>query len=209
MLKKLNNKKIVIALYSIGAQAGKTTVAEYIQRKAGDTCAIESFAAPIKDMVEVLLRHAGLSDGYIKTRFQPANKENPIPIKALGENGSPRHLMQTLGSEWGRVHIHNEVWTDIMENKIDAWFKRGASIVVIDDVRFPDELKMLEKYQTHIIRLNGIKDRPAHAHRSEQYTAAFDFDFEIDNSEGCDLDMLYRQVNDILSDIMEYATKHA
>lgn len=198
----MNNKKIVIALYSNGAQAGKTTVAEYIQRKFPKTCVVESFAAPLKRMVRSLLSDVGLSDDYIETRFQPASKEDPIHVKALGVNGSPRYLMQTLGTEWGRNLINPSMWVDIMEHKVAEWFKRGAQIVVIDDVRFPNEVAMLDKFQSYLICIDGISDRKRHHHASEAHTDTFDPDFIIDNMEDVDLGMLYRQVDDIINEIV-------
>lgn len=46
---------------------------------------------------------------------------------------TPRHIMQTLGTEWGRQLIHPDVWTRAMAGRV------AGRRVVIDDVRFPNE----------------------------------------------------------------------
>ncbi|WP_319413848.1 hypothetical protein [uncultured Cohaesibacter sp.] len=48
---------------------------------------------------------------------------------------SPRHAMQTIGTEWGRNMIHPNLWTSI-------WSRKAASVegpVVVDDCRFLNE----------------------------------------------------------------------
>ena len=193
-------KNIIIALCSDGSQAGKTTVAEYIQRNYQDTV-IESFAAPIKDMVTVLMGHAGLSRAFIGSRFHPACKEEPIPVSAFGPCGSPRRLMQTLGTEWGRCRINPFIWTDILEYKLGYWFSRGAAIVVIDDLRFLGEFEMLSNYEVYVVRINGCKTRKTTGHISDTESNAIDADFCIENDAGTSLGLLYEQVDDIMTAI--------
>lgn len=199
--------KIVIALCSNGTQAGKTTVAEYIQRTASDTV-IESFASPIKAMTETLLTHAGLSPEYVKTCFQAASKEEAIPIKALGRDGSPRRLMQTLGTEWGRCTINPTLWVDIMEYKINAWFARGADIVVVDDLRFLNEAEMLANFETYFVTIEGCQGRKTHNHISEKQSDYIEADYMIENTEDITLTILFEQVDDILAEIAERQARY-
>lgn len=57
-------------------------------------------------------------------------------IPAIGV--SARHLMRTLGTEWGRECVHPELWLRCWEKKIKEQKK-----VVVDDVRFPNEAKLI------------------------------------------------------------------
>ena len=68
---------------------------------------------------------------------------------------SPRELYQKIGTEFGKEYIHNlipnlkikkgELWINILRNKI----KNYKGNIVITDLRFKDELKMIKE-------LNGI-----------------------------------------------------
>jgi hypothetical protein len=91
-----------------------------------------SFADPLYDMV---LAGFGI-DGRSMTTEQ---KEEMIPWLGV----SFRYLMQTLGTEWGRNTINQEVWLRIMARKLIAAQRAGQS-VVIDDARFPNEVKLVQ-----------------------------------------------------------------
>jgi hypothetical protein len=207
MIYPVNYPQIVIALCSDNAQAGKTTVAKCIKQKYPTTSVIESFAAPMKDMIEILLYHTGLPDDYVDTRFESENKDKPIGVRALGERGSIRYLMQTLGTQWGRELINKNIWTDIMDQKIKQHFQHGLQFVIIDDMRFPNEAEMLEKYRAHVIYIEGVEARKKYHHASETYAKAIEHEFYIDNTEYVDLDMLYRKVDDIVIEIVDRELK--
>lgn len=68
---------------------------------------------------------------------------------------TPRHAMQTLGTEWGRVSIAQDLWTD-------TWVRRAVNVphVVVDDCRFPSEAQVVQNLRGAIIRVN----RPATDH---------------------------------------------
>lgn len=105
------------------AGSGKTLVSRHLVQEYGFTRT--RFADPIKTMLKAGL---GLTDEELD------GEKKMQPIARLC-NRTPRHFMQTLGTEWGRRLINQEIW-------INAWRNRILDIegsVVIDDVRFPNE----------------------------------------------------------------------
>lgn len=105
------------------AGSGKTLVAEHLVQHYAYTRT--RFAAPLKRMLKAGL---GLTDEQLD------GHEKMTPIPAL--NGvTPRQLMQTLGTEWGRRRVDPNLW-------VKCWKRDALSIngdVVVDDVRFPNE----------------------------------------------------------------------
>lgn len=111
------------------ARSGKDSFATAL---ASDLCnkhevAIVSLAAPIKAMIDVLLEYASLSNFV-------GGKEEEIP----GLGVSPRVLYQTLGTEWGRTHIGEDLWFDVLTHSLSRRYT-PAEIVIIPDIRFDNE----------------------------------------------------------------------
>ncbi|AZB50559.1 hypothetical protein [Synechococcus phage S-H1] len=106
-----------------------------------------SFAAPLKRAVWNLLNDLGF-DGF---RYAYTDKEVIIPEIGV----SARHMMQTLGTEWGRACIHPDFWVMIARAETQCIIANGGS-VVIDDVRFPNEAAMIHDLGGELWRI----DRP-------------------------------------------------
>jgi hypothetical protein len=51
---------------------------------------------------------------------------------------SARHMLRTLGTEWGRECVGPDVWTTHWLERV-----RSRSFVVVDDVRFPNEAELV------------------------------------------------------------------
>jgi hypothetical protein len=103
------------------ASAGKTTAASPVIYEMGYYPL--SFATPIKRMIEVLT---------------PSMDKNERPEILCGK--SIREAYQTLGTEWGRKMIHDNIWVEIGRRIITSrLLYNGNSGVVIDDLRFNNE----------------------------------------------------------------------
>ena len=90
------------------------------------------FAGALKDMIRVLLAYQGV-DPYIVERMVEGDlKEEPTAF--LGGQ-TPRFAMQTLGTEWGRILIADDLWVKT------AIRRAGDRETVITDVRFPNEME--------------------------------------------------------------------
>lgn len=160
----------VIGLYSSRPGCGKTTVAMLLEELAGYQRM--SFADTLKDMLKPLYRDLGFPDG-----LEELGKEDPIEEFF---NLSPRYLMQTLGTEWGRS-LHEDFWTQVMSLKLRHHFKHFPNTpVVIDDVRFDNEYKLVSTRGEM-----WMVTRPEYvysAHRSEGNLDWMKFKQKISNS---------------------------
>ena len=97
------------------AGAGKDTVADwmYVVYRAHRY----SFATPIKAMTVALLQAAGtpLYDCK-KIVVDPVRKNEPLPqLNGL----TPRRIMQTLGTEWGRETLGAGVWMTMLGRRLE------------------------------------------------------------------------------------------
>lgn len=151
-----------IAFWSTTPQQGKTTAARFLIDNH-DYVKI-SFADPLRFMLERLLIAAGHSKSEA-AYFANEGKEQLIePIGV-----SFRHMARTLGTEWGRACIHEDLWVKIAESKID----RLHSPICVDDVRFPNELKMLRSKGFLLVKIERNVER-ADNHHSDTALREFD-----------------------------------
>lgn len=117
------------------------------------------FAKPLKDM----LRAIGLDDVYLGSL-----KEQPCPLVC---GATPRHVMQTLGTEWGRRLVHPDLWVTLWR---EAVYRSKATHVVADDVRFFNEARLVQAHGGVLLRVVRPRILPAgekadsHASETEQ-----------------------------------------
>ncbi len=161
------------------ARAGKDTLASYMLDNLGSDWSRSSFADPIKSMLKAIGvdcsddKKAVVSDDYGVT---------------------PRHMMQTLGTEWGRNLIDGDIW-------VKAFARLNAGkCVIVPDVRFENEADLVREHGVliHLVGRGGIEGN----HVSENAIAFKPGDIVIDNSR--DLDWLHDQVdgNAVLGDFI-------
>lgn len=110
------------------AGAGKNTVADILFRHGFTNF---GFADPVYRAVASVL---GVSPDLLRDR---AAKERPI--EWLGK--SPRELLQTLGTEWGRNTIRDDIWIQIAMRQVEKVlaYQKGQGGVILTDVRFTNE----------------------------------------------------------------------
>src|SRR5690606_24735571 len=98
---------------------------------------------------------------------------------------SPRKMMQTLGTDWGRQMIGEDIWV-----KAFARINAGKQVVV-PDVRFENEADIVRAngILIHLVGRGGIEGD----HVSENKLPFKEGDIVIDNSR--DLAWLYAQVD--------------
>lgn len=153
------------------AGAGKSAAAQILVERYGyrRVC----FAGPLKAMLAAL----GLSAAEI---YGPL-KEQPCALLA---GRTPRHAMQTLGTEWGRDLIDRDLWLRAWAREVDAILDAGRGVVV-DDARFPNEAKALRDRGGLLVRIVAPEDVAfsADQHESEQH--ALPADVAILNAGRC------------------------
>lgn len=135
----LNPMPTLIGLCAPYPHAGKTTLASNIS-KAWNYERM-AFADPLTRMLSVIEQYApGKAWMY---------KEEPSPRLW---NHSPRDLKRTLGTEWGRNLVNENIWLDIMKDRV-ANQESYYDGVVIDDVRFDNEAAWIKEAGGVLIRL--------------------------------------------------------
>lgn len=121
------------------ARSGKDTVGDYLIAKHSFNRL--SFAGPLKAMLMV---------GLNLDREQVNGNRKEEPIDWL-DGVTPRSLMQTLGTEWGRQQ-HPDLWLRIAEQRI---VRAGPETdIVFTDVRFDNEAKMIRSYGGNIFHIS-------------------------------------------------------
>lgn len=147
------------------ARSGKDTVANFIIAAIGGYR--YSFADPIRAMLAPL--GVDMNDPYWQAR-----KEQVIP--ALGV--SPRRMMQTLGTEWGRNLINPDLWLVMAHQRL----LRNGPGMVISDVRFENEAAWIRKHGGRIIHVIRPEAKAVEAHASEDGIEMLDTDAQLFNS---------------------------
>lgn len=171
------------------AGCGKDTVAQIL-------CGTQEFrrialADPIKRGISEMFR---LHESYLTNRDL---KE--IPHKDLCGK-TPRYLMQSLGTEWGRNCIDLQVWLKIAQKEINyikgiaesqTTYIRG---IVVSDVRFEGESRWIRDQggeMWHIVRPNN-PHKIDQTHDSEAGVSVWPLDKVIINDG--DIDDLFEDV---------------
>ena len=109
---------------------GKSTYASFL---AGQNGHVYSFATPLKTMLMSVF-----PSEYILT-----NKEAHIPNYPKHVTG--RFLLQSLGTEWARKLVTEDIWMLMLRERLVRDLEKKGSPMVIDDLRFPNEAKMVRE----------------------------------------------------------------
>lgn len=123
------------------AGSGKSTVANYLVQRHGFVRV--KFAGPLKAMCRAI----GMSNEQIE------GSEKELPSNEL-QGRTPRYVMQTLGTEWGRDLIGPEFWTSLWMASASRILDAGGKVVV-DDCRFENEGAAVRRLQGRIFSLQG------------------------------------------------------
>lgn len=151
------------------ARSGKNTAADLISEVYD--CVQYSFAAPIKQMVQVGLGlTASQTDGSLK-------EDGTIYGR------TPRQIMQTLGTEWGRQLVNPDIWLITAENWCRAMnAELPDTAIIITDVRFDNEAEWVRKQGGVIIHVRRDTSAKVPEHASEAgVTVKPGVDFIVDN----------------------------
>lgn len=175
--------------------SGKDTAGLYMAK--AHNFALFAFADPIRDGLAAML-DIGVND------FSPERKEAVIPW--IGK--SPRQLMQTLGTEWGRNLVSQTLWTTHMRRRIDQAIRAGDD-VVITDVRFNTEAVMIKSLGGEIWRIYrpDAETTRHNQHASETEACELPADRALMN-DGT-MEQLYEQIDGALGFVFEIAGETA
>ena len=136
------------------ARSGKDTVAELLVLNYGFKRM--AFADGIRDALTAL--NPILHDGY---RLNEMVKMYGWEV-AKGKD-EVRRLLQVMGTEVGRKLINEDVWVWRLFNQINT-----DERIVIPDVRFPNEARMIEQQGGEVWRINRHNHGAVNDHVSER-----------------------------------------
>ncbi len=140
------------------------------------------FAGPLKKMMASI----GLTERHIEGDL----KEVPTDL-LCGQ--TPRYGMQTLGTEWGRGLIGNDIWINLWKN--DVGNAPEGMPIVVDDLRFPNEEAAFRDMGGKVIRIVRSVDTTTQTftHESEKHVIAADYTVVNDDS----IEQLHKKVAEI------------
>jgi hypothetical protein len=132
------------------ARSGKTTAALYLEEKYG--IERKHIAEPLRAMLAVLLQANGMKSDEITRYLTGDLKEEVIPCLGV----TSRHAQITLGTEWGRKLINDNLWAN-------TWMKgiEDGDSVMNDSVRFPNEEQAIQLLDGATIMIKRSGTRPA------------------------------------------------
>lgn len=129
--------------------SGKSTLAQFLIDDHGFEKL--SFAGPLKAMTMAFFRECGFGEYEAKRLTYGTIADKEERIEEIGTTS--RWIQQSLGTEWGRNLIRPDIWVQLTRLKAKALLDAGKS-VVIDDMRFVNELEMVQEEGWHPVRIN-------------------------------------------------------
>lgn len=191
------------------AQAGKDTLGKYIVENYGFTR--YAFADALKKMALALNPMIakdtdfppGTFEGWVRlvTLVQgpmPENK-NGLGWEKAKQLPEVRRFLQVLGTEGARGTFGDNCWVDALKVKIE---RDSSELIVITDVRFPNEAEWIHSQGGKIIQVQRINsdftqydNGVSVTHPSEQHIATLPTDASI---VSVTMEGIYEQANLIL-----------
>ena len=187
-------KPTIIGLYSPVPGCGKDTMARHLAKYG---YANVKMAGPLKAMAAVLYRSLGfeesemplLLDGPTRHLIDIFPAETyKVPSESMGmvEVTRPavtaRDILLTLGTEWGRQHVNFNLWTTCATRTIERSLRAGVPVVVTD-VRFPNEAKLIREMGGELWRIERPQaPQPTKQHPSDYGLEDERFDLRLRNA---------------------------
>lgn len=124
---------------------GSLIAAEYFKRTK-KTAIVTSFAYKLKDICHQLYAWDGLREPeFYETQEGAALRDVPLP--PIGK--SPVQIWVDMGTPAVRDNVYDRTWIDYLlrTKRLD-----GASLLIITDVRFPNEVKAVREYDGILVK---------------------------------------------------------
>ena len=194
--------------------SGKNAVAEMLVKNHGYEQ--DSFAKSLKDAVSAVF---GWPRELLEGNPPHSREWREAPdtwwTEQLEMPVSPRLALQVIGTEVFRGKYHNNIWVASLLRRV------GDRKVVVSDVRFPNEIKLIQEYGGKVIWVK--RDMPEWAntgmeasigdenavmtmqklgiHSSEWAWTGSQFDYTINNDKG--LQELEESTNYLVSNVLD------
>ena len=136
------------------ANSGKSTISRNYQWKYGSS-KIRGFSEPLYEILNII----GVDQKFIDDKLL-----REIPHPALGGK-TPIDALISLGTDWGREMIHEDIWVNITERRIND------GITFIENVRFQNEADIVRRHGGILVYIDNKELVPKLERKSEQYIA--------------------------------------
>jgi len=154
------------------AKSGKSTIAKYLSKGTDSRYGTHvpfvraRFSGTLKKM---LMQIPDVTEDMIEGSL----KEEPQEIFG---GRTPREVMQTLGTEWGRDSVYSKIWLDAWERSVS-----NLTYVVVEDLRYLNEAELIKNRGGKIWRIKR-PDYQCIGHISETEMEGIEPDLVIRNS---------------------------
>ena len=154
------------------AKSGKSTIAKYLSKGTASRYGTHvpfvraRFSGTLKKM---LMQIPDVTEDMIEGSL----KEEPQEIFG---GRTPREVMQTLGTEWGRDSVYSKIWLDAWERSVS-----NLTYVVVEDLRYLNEAELIKNRGGKIWRIKR-PDYQCIGHISETEMEGIEPDLVIRNS---------------------------
>lgn len=116
-----------------------------------------AFADPLYQGLSTML---GIPEGLLRDR---SAKERTL----VDFGASPRQLLQTLGTDWGRQMIRHDIWLRVAFWRWEQAAAAGHGVIVVPDVRFENEARQIRSEGGEVWMIHRTGVEPVAAHCSE------------------------------------------
>lgn len=140
-------KKPFLLGFAGKAHSGKDFSADHIiQEYPNLKIAKVAFADAVRDMVRPIFD--------VDDIYRRGSKEDPID----GFGISLREILQSLGTDWGRHMVSEDIWVKVLDKRISERYS-DFDIVIISDIRFDNERDYVIHNGGKVINIAGAKDK--------------------------------------------------
>jgi hypothetical protein len=108
-----------------------------------------------------------------------------------------RRLMQVMGTEVGRNLFDPDLWVKLAKRKLESTLSVGD--VVVTDVRFPNEARLIRGYGGILVRVERPGFGPVNEHVSDRASERWAYDRRIDNDS--EVPSLHGKVRQLVTEL--------
>jgi hypothetical protein len=176
--------------------SGKSTVGTILVDKYGFHKI--AFADALKDVVSIMFEwRRDLLEGDTPEGREWRETSDEWWSCRLGMELTPRKALQMIGTNAMRDGFHTDIWLSIVERQLSV-----HKNVVITDVRFSNEMKMIRNNGGHIVRIER-EHSTISEHKSEFEWRQMGVTYTMTNNRA--IENLYEEVGHLLFRIVSYS----
>lgn len=175
---------MIIGIYTPIPRSGKGTFAKECAKLYNPTYVV-SFADVMRECIVKV--SAPFLDGGEEEAWDWINddRKDTQVIPELGV--TQRRMLQTLGTEWGRIHIHPDIWVKVLNKRLEEieYYYAGEPappLIVVDDLRYPNEYLLLQKWGAKLVAVVRDDAPLTETHTSNGLLDGYDFHHIIENT---------------------------